>query len=106
MRTFVANPLLRSMVLALAPIVLLWLLLAWAQPAQAAGVVTDCTNDSQLRTLLAAGGAITFNCKNNGSPATIPITAPFLLVTRTATLDGAGKITLSGANNNRIFIVD
>lgn len=59
--------------------------------AQAAGVLTNCT-EAGLRTAVAAGGLITFNC---GGPATITLAAPITFTANT-TLDGGGLITLSG----------
>jgi hypothetical protein len=96
----------RITLLALALVVTLWLLLARARPAQAAGVVTNCSNDAQLRAMLSTGGAVSFNCNGNNSPATIVISPAIALGEGNFSLDGGGKVTLSGANTNRIFTID
>src|SRR5262245_60464460 len=96
----------RSLSLTPALVVLLWLLLDRAQPAQAAGVVTECSNDSQLRSMLSAGGDVSFNCNGNHSPATILVNPAISLGEGTYSLDGGNKVTLSGANTNRIFYLD
>ncbi|TMC57131.1 MAG: hypothetical protein E6J26_06670, partial [Chloroflexi bacterium] len=96
----------RAITLAFGLVMLLGLLLARALPVQAAGVVTDCSNDAQLRSMLAGGGAVTFNCNGNGSPATIVVSPSIVITTGLTTLDGGNKVTLSGAQHNRIFYVD
>jgi hypothetical protein len=89
-----------------------FLVLGWlaggGSPVQAANeIVTDCSNETQLRTKLTAmqssgGGTLTFAC---GS-ATIVLTAGQLpTITKTTIVDGGGKITLSGGNSSRLFYV-
>ena len=73
--------------------------------AAAAGVVTDCSNDTQFSTLLAGGGTVTFNCGGVGAAATITVSSVKTIAANT-TIDGAGKITLSGGNARRIFTVN
>ncbi len=69
------------------------------------GVVTDCSNDTQFSTLLARAGTVTFNCGGVGAAATITVSSVKTIAANT-TVDGAGKITLSGGNARRIFTVN
>jgi predicted outer membrane repeat protein len=69
-------------------------------PADAA--VTDCTNDTQLRNGVQAGGLITFNC--GAGSHTIPMTS-YIEVSGAVTIDGGGVITLDGANTFAFFQV-
>jgi hypothetical protein len=73
-----------------------------ASPVQAGGTVTNCTDDTQFSSLLAGGGVVTFNCGtaliNLSSTQTIPPAAK-------TTIDGGGKITLSGQNARQLFAV-
>jgi predicted outer membrane repeat protein len=64
------------------------------------GSDADCT-ESALRSAVAAGGHVTFNC--GGGAVTIAVTQP-IEVSGTVVIDGAGKITLSGGGANRIFV--
>lgn len=64
-------------------------------------VITTCT-EANLRTALAAGGHITFDCGPN--PVTIPITSPLVTsATKDIVLDGQGLVTLDGGNSTRIL---
>lgn len=80
---------------------LLTILLA-PQVAHAGGVVGNGTpgscTDSAFQTVFALGGKVTFNC---GTSKTILVTPKVAGVD--TTVDGGGKITLSGNNVNRIF---
>ena len=71
-----------------------------AKPLMASGTVTNCTNDTQLSSMLASGGTITFNC----GTATIVLSSSKTIALNT-TIDGGGKITLSGGNTVRLFRV-
>lgn len=95
--------------------VLLFLLLCLLTPPQSAlaadQVVTDCGDSgsaNQLRAKItgaqnSGGGKITFTC----GPATITLVNGVLpTITANLTIDGGGKITLSGNNGSRIFIVN
>jgi predicted outer membrane repeat protein len=73
--------------------------------ASAAGSITNCTNDTQLAAALASGGLVTFNCGGTGASATIIFTATRTITTNT-TVDGGGKITLSGGNARALFLVN
>lgn len=74
-----------------------------AFPAHASGgVVTDCSNDSQLNSLIATGGTISFNC--GPGPHTIPISGQKSINADTS-IDGGGTITLDAQNQFRIFDV-
>ena len=85
---------------------------AWAAgPAarvEAAGVVTNCANDSQLIAKLAGGGLVTFNCGGTHAPATITLSMDYDLAVD-ATIDGFNgghPVTLDGINFTRLFSVD
>lgn len=71
-------------------------------------VVNNCANDDELRADLTAmqgsgGGSLTFKC----GAATIVLDSgsPLPDVVTNTTVDGGGKITLSGGNSTRIFYV-
>jgi hypothetical protein len=78
------------------------LLLAWTR-VQAGGVVTGCSNDVDLSSKLAGGGAVTFSCGPN--PVTI-ILSSAKTISADTTIDGGGLITLSGGNSHRLFLVN
>ena len=68
-------------------------------------VVSNCSNDTELRNDLTAmqssgGGTLTFNC---GS-ASITLSSVLPDITTATTIDGGNKITLNGANSTRHFI--
>lgn len=66
-------------------------------------VITNCSNDVQLRSALSAGGHITFNCGPN--PVTIPVSAPLVTsATQDIVLDGQNKVTLDGQGVTRILV--
>ncbi|MCK9459074.1 MAG: hypothetical protein M0R80_05505 [Proteobacteria bacterium] len=66
-------------------------------------VITDCTDDTQLREALAAGGVIVFDC----GEATIPVTEVTAMPNDVDTvLDGGGIITLDGGGATRLLTVD
>lgn len=71
-------------------------------------VVSDCSNDAQLRAALSTmqsgtGGTITFNC--GSTPITI-VSTTFLGGTyNNVTINGGGRITLSGGNATHLFEV-
>ena len=69
--------------------------------AYAGGVVTNCGDDSQLSSLLAGGGTVTFDCGTR----TI-ILSSTKTITNFVTIDGGGTITLSGDNARRLFVVN
>lgn len=98
-----------SLMLAAFILALAWLGLHEAQAAAptrtaAPVVVSDCTNDTQLRTALATAGPveITFNC--GPGMHTIPVTA-FMEVAGDATVDGANAITLDGSGSAALIQV-
>jgi hypothetical protein len=74
-----------------------------AQPAQAGGMVTECT-DADLTRALASGGTVTFDCPGL-SPHTIAITA-VKTITAPTRIEGNGEIVLDGLIRNRIFMVE
>ena len=79
-----------------------------ASIARADGVVTDCSNDVQLSSLLAGGGLITFNCGGIHAPATIPLSSVVFPVSGT-TIDGSNggnTIVLDGQGNTRLIQVN
>jgi predicted outer membrane repeat protein len=70
-------------------------------------IVANCASDAELRSDLAAiqssgGGMLTFSC----GFATIVLTQDLPTVATETTVDGGGKITISGGNSRRIFVVD
>ncbi|MBI5652889.1 MAG: PxKF domain-containing protein [Chloroflexi bacterium] len=74
-------------------------LLASAQPAHAAGVVSVC-DEAHLTAAMTGGGTVTFTCSG-----TITLTSTIAIYSNT-TLDGAGqKVTISGNNAVRVFSV-
>ena len=70
------------------------------RPSSTASVITVCSNDTQLRVAVLAGGTITFNC----GVAAIPING-FMEVSETTVIDGASKITLNGGGISAFFQV-
>jgi hypothetical protein len=82
---------------------LLWLTVAPSTlaPAVAAGVVTNCANDTQLRSLLASGGTVTFSC--GASPVTITITQTLEITLASTIIDGGNLITLQGTTGVRLI---
>ncbi len=74
------------------------------RPAQAAGVVIDCTQygpgAGTLQDELASGGTITFTCSGT-------IIVPEIIISQDTTIDGTGQdVTLSGNNANQVFYVN
>ncbi|WP_227994503.1 choice-of-anchor Q domain-containing protein [Luteimicrobium xylanilyticum] len=65
------------------------------------GTAGSCTDDA-LRSAVANGGYITFDC---GSHATIDV-SPAITVNDTTVIDGGGKVTLDGLHKNRIVVAD
>jgi hypothetical protein len=83
---------------------LLWS--AQLTPAFAGGVVgtgvpASCT-EAALDAALTGGGVVTFNC--GAAPHTLLFTSQ-KNITANTTIDGAGKITLSGQDATRLFVV-
>jgi hypothetical protein len=71
-------------------------------PARAAdGVVSNCSDDAELSSLLVGGGTISFNC----GTALIHLSNTILISANT-TIDGGGLLTLSGDNERQFFVVD
>jgi hypothetical protein len=63
------------------------------------GTPASCTEQA-LRSAVAAGGVVTFNC---GSAALTIAVASEIAVNKDTTLDGEGKVTLSGGKKSRIL---
>ncbi|MCE7948820.1 MAG: hypothetical protein DYG88_15465 [Chloroflexi bacterium CFX4] len=78
------------------------LLLGIPTPTQAAGVVTNCSNQSDLQSKLAGGGLVTFSC--GASPVTITITSTLEITAANTTIDGGGLITLQGSSGVRMIL--
>ena len=98
----------RALLLALLLPVLAALLLGRALPARAAGTVGSGTPGSCTYSALVAaaagGGLVQFNC--GFLPKTIVVTQTGgLLAPNNLTLDGGGRIILSGADSNRLLTV-
>jgi hypothetical protein len=75
------------------------------QTAQASGPVGNGTpqscNEAALDAALAGGGLVTFNC----GPAPITITIHEKQITQTTTVDGGGRVSLSGGSLNSLFFI-
>jgi len=67
-----------------------------------AGTPAGCTA-AALQAALTAGGTVVFDC--GAAPVTIPV-ASTLRVTKETTLDGGGRVTLSGGGAARILLLD
>lgn len=76
-------------------------LLQLSRVAQASGVVTNCSDDTDFSNKLAGGGTVTFNC----GTATIVLKSTKTIASDT-TIDGGGKITLSGDSAVLLFSVN
>ncbi len=82
---------------------MLFILLSTAA-VQAAGVVTDCTGTGLADAMNSGSGLITFSC--GPAPVVITVTQPggFNAIPGTFyTIDGGNKVTLTGAQANRLF---
>jgi hypothetical protein len=66
----------------------------------AGGTVTNCSDDTQFSSLLAGGGTVIFNC----GTALINLSNTQVISAGT-TIDGSDRITLSGQNVRRLFVV-
>lgn len=91
-----------------APVLTILLLLAsgLATPALASDTtILDCDNDDALSNALVGVSSVTFSCGNAHLAATIDLdsTKP---ITANTTIDGGGKVTLSGGFGNRLFVVN
>lgn len=95
----------RSALALLTVLASLLLALCGALPVYAGGIVTNCSNDTDLKAKLAGGGLVTFNCNGNGSPATILVVASggIALPSGGTTLNGGSLITLSGGTTSIVF---
>jgi hypothetical protein len=84
------------------------LLTAFASGAHAANqVVSNCSNDTELRTDLATmqntdGGTLTFSC----AASTIFLTQDLPAISKNTTIDGGADVVVSGGNDRRIFVVN
>lgn len=91
-------------------LVITWLSVSTPGDVQAAGVVGNgtpqsCTSQA-LASAMSGGGLVTFDC--GAAPAAIIIitqTGGLVVGGQSVTIDGANKVTLSGANGTRIFDV-
>lgn len=82
------------------------MLVPTARVSAANQVVTNCSNDTELRADLTEmqssnGGTLTFNC----GTATITLTSQLPDIIKSTVIDGAGKITLSGNDTVTLFFV-
>lgn len=82
---------------------LCWLILSphTLTPTFAAGVVTNCANDTQLRSMVSGGGTVTFSCGT--SPVTITITQTLEITLASTTIDGGNLVTLQGTAGVRMI---
>jgi hypothetical protein len=75
-----------------------------SSPTTVVGAGTHQCTESALRTAVAAGGVITFDC---GGPATITLTSELALPKgKATTIDGGGMVTLDGGHATRILSFD
>jgi predicted outer membrane repeat protein len=79
-----------------------WPALAASTAVVGSGTAASCT-EAALDAALVTAGLITFNC--GPAPHTITLTAQKLMIAAT-TLDGGGRITLSGGGATRHFFVN
>ncbi|HTU45069.1 MAG TPA: choice-of-anchor Q domain-containing protein [Bryobacteraceae bacterium] len=82
---------------------LLWLAVllacAGAPAARASGVVTNCSNDTQLRAAVSGGGLVTFACSGTISTSGFSITS-------NTTIDATGqKVVLAGGGESQVLVV-
>src|SRR5437016_4608024 len=90
-------------------VVMLWLVLARAAPAQAAGIVGNgtpgsCTGTALLNAITAGSGNISFDCGPDPVIITVTHVSGFSISSGSFnTIDGANKVTLTGAGVNRLF---
>lgn len=75
--------------------------LSTAQPVLAGGQVTNCNDDSEFSTRLSGGGTVTFDCGTK----TIALSS-IKNISANTTINGDGKITLSGSGSRRLFVVN
>lgn len=76
---------------------------AYEYVSPVATTITDCTDDSQLQSAVAAGGRIVFACSGD-----IPLTSVLTLGFKNpnATLDATGQlVTLDGQNKTEVFTI-
>lgn len=78
-----------------------------AQVAAVNEVVTNCSNDTELRNDLTvmqgfSGGTLSFSC----ATATIPVTSTLPAITTNTTIVSADTITLDASSSVRLFVVD
>jgi hypothetical protein len=91
----------RSLVLAAVPVAI------FSAPADAANqIVSNCSNDTELRTDLTTmqntdGGTLTFSC----AASTIVLTQDLPSISKNTIIDGGSDISLSGSNARRLFVV-
>jgi hypothetical protein len=74
-------------------------ILLWTLPMHAGGLVTNCT-EADLRSALAGGGTVTFECDG-----TITLTSEMVITNNTVINATGHTISLSGNNSVRIFAV-
>jgi len=92
-----------SLTLATALLVLLFFAMQQAEAGGMVGTGTpgSCT-EAALDAALVGGGLVTFNC--GAGPFTISLSSQ-KVITQNTTIDGGGKITLSGGGTTRLFSV-
>ena len=86
---------------------MVWLVLARAATVQAGGTVgtgmpASC-NEAALDSALLGGGSVSFNC--GAAPVTITVGSTKVILANT-TINGGGKVTLSGGGSQRLFMVN
>jgi uncharacterized repeat protein (TIGR01451 family) len=83
------------------------MLLVIPQKAYAGGIVTNCADDTDLRSKLDGGGTVTFNCPSTQTTILLTNTdlGSHFNITQTTTISGDGLITLQSNGTARVFNV-
>lgn len=81
------------------------LVFSGARPVLANGTVENCNDDNAFASVIGGGGSVDFNCGDQHATATITLSRTYTISTNT-TIDGGGKITLSGGHSMRLFVVN
>lgn len=95
----------RWLTLSIALLITILVTLSTAGPAHADTTVENCSDDSAFNSALIGGGVVIFNCGDNHNVATIVLSSTKTISNNT-TIDGGGKVTLSGNHSLRLFTVN
>src|SRR4051812_20949675 len=95
----------RSLTLSITLTVAFLIALSISRPTLADSTVENCSDDNAFNSALVGGGLVNFNCGDLSQTATIPLSSTKTISADT-TIDGGGKITLSGSHAMRLFVVN